>query len=245
MLTPSRLTLARKRRGLSLVQLAAATQVSVRSLSGYENGRQEPSQDTLSRLAAALDVPVGFLQAGDVDDIPVDAISFRALTKLTAGQRDTARSAGRIALMLAEWIEQRFHLPGPDVPSLPTLDPETAAEVVRACWGLGVAPRATSYGFWKPTGCGSTPSQPTAQRSTPSPSSGARHHTCCSTPPRRVSAADSTPPTNSATSSCTASTVCPMAQTPNRKPTASPPRSSCPAPACWHTAWPTPASTES
>src|SRR5262249_26343876 len=106
----------------------------------YESGRQRPNPRTLQRLAAALDVPVEFLQAGDVDEIPVDAISFRALSKLTAGQRDAARSAGRIALMLAEWIEQRFHLPEPQVPSLPTLDPETAAEVVRARWGLGVAP---------------------------------------------------------------------------------------------------------
>jgi Zn-dependent peptidase ImmA (M78 family)/DNA-binding XRE family transcriptional regulator len=140
MLTPSRLSLARKRRGLTLVHLATATEVSVRSLSAYENGGQRPSQDTLRRLAAVLDVPVEFLQAGDVDEIPIDAISFRAISKLTAGQRDTARSAGRIALMLAEWIEQRFHLPGPEVPSLPTLDPDTAAEVVRARWGLGVAP---------------------------------------------------------------------------------------------------------
>lgn len=138
--TPSRLVLARKRRGLTLVQLAAATELSVRSLSGYENGRAEPSPQTLGRLAVALDVPVAFLRAGDVDEIPVDAISFRALSKLTAAQRDTARSAGRMALLLAEWIEQRFHLPEPDVPSLPTLDPETAAEVVRARWGLGVAP---------------------------------------------------------------------------------------------------------
>lgn len=140
LLTPSRLTLARKRRGLTLVQLAAATGVSARSLSGYENDHQEPSPDVMRRLAAALDMPVGFLQASDVDEIPVDAVSFRALSKLTAGQRDTARSAARIALLLAEWVEQRFQLPAPDVPSLPTLDPETAAEVVRARWGLGVAP---------------------------------------------------------------------------------------------------------
>jgi len=140
MLTPSRLVLARKRRGLTLVELCAATEVSVRSLSAYENGRQTPSSGVLHRLAAVLDMPVEFLQAGDVDEIPIDAISFRAISKLTAGQRDTARSAGRIALMLAEWIEQRFHLPEAQVPSLPTLDPETAAEVVRARWGLGVAP---------------------------------------------------------------------------------------------------------
>jgi Zn-dependent peptidase ImmA (M78 family)/DNA-binding XRE family transcriptional regulator len=140
MLTPSRLTLARKRRGLTLVQLATAAGISVRSLSAYENGRQDPSQDALQRLAASLDIPATFLQAGDIDEIPIDAISFRAPSKLTAGQRDTARGAGRIALTLAEWIEQRFDLPKPDVPSLPTLDPETAAEVVRARWGLGVAP---------------------------------------------------------------------------------------------------------
>jgi Zn-dependent peptidase ImmA (M78 family)/DNA-binding XRE family transcriptional regulator len=139
-LTPSRLALARKRRGLTLVQLAAAVQVSARSLSAYENGAQEPSGPTLRRLAAALDVPASFLTADDVDEIPVDAISFRALSKLTAGQRDSARSAARIALLLAEWIETRFHLPRADVPSLPRLDPETAAEVVRARWGLGVAP---------------------------------------------------------------------------------------------------------
>jgi Zn-dependent peptidase ImmA (M78 family)/DNA-binding XRE family transcriptional regulator len=140
MLTPSRLTLARKRRGLTLVQLADAVGLSARSLSAYENGRQEPGPATRQRLAAALDVPEEFLGAGDVDEIPVDAISFRAASKLTAGQRDTARGAGRIALLLADWIEQRFHLPEPDVPSLPSLDPETAAEVVRARWGLGVAP---------------------------------------------------------------------------------------------------------
>ena len=139
-LTPSRLALARKRRGLTLVQLATAVGLSVRSLSAYENGHQEPGPDTRQRLAAALDVPAAFLTAGDVDEIPVGAISFRAASKLTAGQRDTARSAGRIALMLADWIEHRFELPAPDVPSLPSLDPETAAEVVRARWGLGVAP---------------------------------------------------------------------------------------------------------
>jgi Zn-dependent peptidase ImmA (M78 family)/DNA-binding XRE family transcriptional regulator len=139
-MTPSRLALARKRRGLTLVQLATAAGLSARSVSGYENGRQEPTPETLRRLAGALAVPVEFLQADDVDEIPLDAISFRAPSKLTAGQRDTARSAGRIAVLLAEWIEYRFRLPDPDIPSLPTLDPETAAEVVRARWGLGVAP---------------------------------------------------------------------------------------------------------
>ncbi len=139
-LTPSRLTLARQRRGLTLVQLSAATGISVRSLSGYENGRAHPNQLTVAKLATAVDMPPGFLYASDVDGIPLDAISFRAPSKLTAGQRDADRAAGRIALLLAEWIERRFQLPAPDVPSLSKMDPETAAEVVRARWGLGVAP---------------------------------------------------------------------------------------------------------
>jgi transcriptional regulator with XRE-family HTH domain len=67
-----------------------AVGLSARSLSGYENGHQEPGPGTLRRLASALDVPVGFLTAGDVDEIPTDAISFRAPSELTAGQRDTA-----------------------------------------------------------------------------------------------------------------------------------------------------------
>jgi Zn-dependent peptidase ImmA (M78 family)/DNA-binding XRE family transcriptional regulator len=139
-LTPSRLTLARQRRGMTLVQLATVSGVSVRSLSAYENGRQQPNQGTVGRLAGALEMPAGFLYAGDVDEIPPEAVSFRAPSKLTAAQRDAARAAGRIALLLAEWIEQRFQLPAPDVPSLSKQDPETAAEVVRAGWGLGVAP---------------------------------------------------------------------------------------------------------
>jgi Zn-dependent peptidase ImmA (M78 family)/DNA-binding XRE family transcriptional regulator len=140
MLTPSRLTLARQRRGLTLVQLSAAMGISVRSLSAYENGHQQPNQSTVDKLARALEMPGEFLRASDVDPIPLDAISFRAPSKLTAGQRDAARAAGRIALLLSDWIGERFELPAPDVPSLSTMDPETAAEVVRARWGLGVAP---------------------------------------------------------------------------------------------------------
>jgi Zn-dependent peptidase ImmA (M78 family) len=94
------------------------------------------------RLARAVAVPAEFLLAGAVDEVPMESISFRAPSKLPAFQRDMARSAGRVALLLDEWIEERFQLPVPDVPALPSLDPETAAEVVRARWGLGVAPVA-------------------------------------------------------------------------------------------------------
>jgi len=140
MLTPSRLMLARKRQGMTMVRLAEATGISTRSLSAYENGRQRPSRQALRALARALAVPIAFLEAPAIEEVPADAISFRAISKLTASQRDTACSAARIAFLINEWIEERFSLPAADVPSLPKLNPETAAEAFRALWGLGNAP---------------------------------------------------------------------------------------------------------
>jgi Zn-dependent peptidase ImmA (M78 family)/DNA-binding XRE family transcriptional regulator len=142
MLTPSRLEIARKRRGLTLTRLAELTGLSTRSISLYENGHQEPSAETLLHLADVLDVAPEFLGAPDVDQIPQAAVSFRALSKMTARQRDQALSAGRIALLINDWIDARFHLPAADIPSLTGHDPESAAEMVRARWGLGVRPIA-------------------------------------------------------------------------------------------------------
>ena len=139
-LTPSRLVIARKRRGLTLTQLAGLTGMSTRSISLYENGHQEPSADTLRQLALVLDVSPGFLRAPELDEIPEDAVSFRALSKMTARQRDRSLSAGRVALLINDWIDTRFRLPETDIPRLTGHDPEAAAEVTRARWGLGERP---------------------------------------------------------------------------------------------------------
>jgi Zn-dependent peptidase ImmA (M78 family)/DNA-binding XRE family transcriptional regulator len=139
-ITPSRLAVARKRRGLTLTRLAGLTGVSTHSLSVYENGHQAPAQDTLRLLATTLGVAECFLTAPDLDEIPEAAVSFRALSKMTARQRDRALAAGRVALLINEWIEARFNLPPADIASLTGHDPESAAEIVRARWGLGERP---------------------------------------------------------------------------------------------------------
>jgi Zn-dependent peptidase ImmA (M78 family)/DNA-binding XRE family transcriptional regulator len=139
-LSPSRLAIARKRRALTLTRLAGLAGLSTRSVSLYENGRAEPSPLTLRRLAAVLDVAPEFLSGPDVEEVPLDAVSFRALSKMTARQRDSALAAGRIALLINDWIETRFTLPPADIPVLTGEDPESAAEVVRARWGLGERP---------------------------------------------------------------------------------------------------------
>jgi Zn-dependent peptidase ImmA (M78 family)/DNA-binding XRE family transcriptional regulator len=142
MLTPSRLVIARKRRSLTLTRLAQLTGLSTRSISLYENGHQQPSDETLLQLADVLDVSPAFLGAPDVEEIPEEAVSFRALSKMTARQRDRALSADRIALLINDWIDARFQLPTADIPSLTGHDPESAAEVVRVRWGLGERPIA-------------------------------------------------------------------------------------------------------
>jgi Zn-dependent peptidase ImmA (M78 family) len=140
MVSSSRLTLARKRRGLSLVRLAELTGISTRSLSAYEKGEQRPGPGKVGVIAARLGYPTGFFFGDGIDELAPTAVSFRAPSKLPAVKRDAALSAGRLAMELNRWIVERFELPAADVPSLDRGDPELAAEEVRARWGLGNAP---------------------------------------------------------------------------------------------------------
>ncbi|MFJ1913052.1 helix-turn-helix domain-containing protein [Streptomyces sp. NPDC088147] len=140
MLTASRLVLARKRRRMTLSALTKKSGISVRSLTAFENGHKVPSPETLEILAEALGLPVAFFTASDVEEIALDTVSFRALSKMSALDRDSARGAGRIVVEINDWIERSFGLPEPHVPTLPHLSPEEAADRVRGLWGLGEAP---------------------------------------------------------------------------------------------------------
>lgn len=138
---PSRLTLARKRRGLTMTKLAALIGVELRSVSAYEKGEFRPEDYKLHKLAQALRFPEVFFFGDDLEAPTPDSASFRALSKMTAAQRDMALGEGAIALMLNKWIEERFELP---VAALPDLSrertPEGAAEQLRRHWGLGELP---------------------------------------------------------------------------------------------------------
>lgn len=140
MFNPNRLAHARKRRGWTITALAARTELSREILSRYENGGQVPTDGTVTVLAEALEVDESFLTGCDLEEIPVDAVSFRALSKMTNRTRDQGLAAGRIALLIDEWISNRFNLPPADVPTLTGRDPEAAAQELRARWGLGEQP---------------------------------------------------------------------------------------------------------
>ncbi|MFF5976930.1 helix-turn-helix domain-containing protein [Streptomyces sp. NPDC012769] len=140
MVTPSRIALARRRRGLTLAELSARSRVSLQSLSNYETGRTSPRPVTVDKIASALDFPAAFFEGPALDDLPSEGISWRARSKTSARVLDAARAAGVLGAMLYDWIDERFQLPAVDVPSLGKPDPETAAGMVRTRWGLGDAP---------------------------------------------------------------------------------------------------------
>lgn len=166
MFNPLRLTLARKRRGMKKRELAERIGLTEKSVSNYEAGSQEPESTTLSKLSEALRFPEAFF-FGDDPEVPTpDVASFRSLSKMTAPQRDSALGAGAVALLLNGWIESRFQLPEPNVPDLgreggasrwgsgdrvskepekypsrvSAQDPEAAAGMLRAHWGIGELP---------------------------------------------------------------------------------------------------------
>jgi Zn-dependent peptidase ImmA (M78 family)/DNA-binding XRE family transcriptional regulator len=133
----TRLDLARRRRGLTKGRLAEAAGLSTRILAAYERGDREPSEATVQKLAAALRFPAAFFTGEEIEEPSVDGVSFRALSTMTARQRDQATGAACIALQLDDWIRERFELPSPDVPRLGDVDPEAAAEAVRQMWNMG------------------------------------------------------------------------------------------------------------
>lgn len=140
MFNPARLKLARQRLGLSLTKVAEQSGVSLRSLTNYENEASPPSEENLLKLAHTLAVPRQFFERESVDLVPVDAVSFRKLSKTTALKRDAVLAAAVLAIEFFLVVESKFKLPPSDIPSLDKLGAEQAAELARRRWGLGDRP---------------------------------------------------------------------------------------------------------
>ena len=140
MFNPSRLSLARQRRGLTKTKLSVEAHLTVRSVSAFEAGDLVPSDATVAELARVLRFPVDFFAASSPEVPSPESVSFRALSSMTAGQRDSALGAGALAIELSQWLEARFQLPIAALPDMRGHDPEAAAEAIRGAWGLGVRP---------------------------------------------------------------------------------------------------------
>jgi Zn-dependent peptidase ImmA (M78 family)/transcriptional regulator with XRE-family HTH domain len=141
MFNPKRFAFARRRRGMTKRALADKTGASTRAITAYEAGERTPLPEILAQLAKLLEFPLEFFYGDDLDEFTEDSASFRSLSQMTAGQRDSALAAGTLAVRLGRWIEERFQLPECTVPDFHEGgEPEGTAAGLRAAWGLGERP---------------------------------------------------------------------------------------------------------
>lgn len=137
-LNPSRLTLVRRRKGLTKIAFADQIGVDRKSVQAYEGGLSAPSEETMSRIVRVTGFPYEFFIGDDLEEPTPDSGSFRSMSKMTAPQRGMALSQAALGLYLSAWLGRKFELPAPQLPDLGREpDPEAASEFVRREWALG------------------------------------------------------------------------------------------------------------
>jgi Zn-dependent peptidase ImmA (M78 family)/DNA-binding XRE family transcriptional regulator len=150
---PARLTLARRRRGMTKVDLGYTVDLSSRWIAAYERKEAEPPPETLARLADVLRVPPEFFFQPPPVELSSDSVSFRSFARLSAGQRDAALAAASIALEFSLLVDEVLALPPVDLPDVRDLDPATAALAVRSEWALGHLPAPNIIHLVEARGC--------------------------------------------------------------------------------------------
>jgi Zn-dependent peptidase ImmA (M78 family) len=140
-LNPSRLSLARRTRGVTKKALAEGTGVGIRTVTAYESGEIEASREYVARLAEWLKFPESFFSGDDLSEPQPDGASFRSLSRLTSRDLHSALASGALGFALFDWIQTIFNTPEVDIPNLSGVtNAEAGAETVRALWGLGTKP---------------------------------------------------------------------------------------------------------
>ncbi len=137
---PARLTLARRRRGMTKTALAGHIGITAKALGDIEAGMYQPDEERMGPLSRALAFPTEFFFREDPEHLPEESVSFRSMASMKASQREAALAAGELALEFSQWVGKRFDLPAIDVPDMRGATPEAAAAGVRAAWGLGERP---------------------------------------------------------------------------------------------------------
>lgn len=136
-----RLRQARRRRGLTRRGLAQVTGISERTLAYNESGKRAPNEEQRRALAGALGFPDRFFLRDDPEEVLKDGVSFRAMSRMTAGQRERALAGAELALELSAWLDRKFKLPKPDlIDCRHHRNPEAAAVALRSHWCLGDRP---------------------------------------------------------------------------------------------------------
>ncbi len=138
---PTRLAIARKRRGYGKTEFAEKLGVSSRMITAYESGDSTPSLETFIKIQAVLGFPAAFFEGEDLEEPQCFDVSFRSLSTMSAKLRDMALSQGALAIHFTKWLESLFELPVPNLLDLGAeTEPEVAAEYLREAWGIGQQP---------------------------------------------------------------------------------------------------------
>lgn len=140
MFNPTRLDVARKRRGFNKGELAEKIGVSLRTITAYERAEYEPTPETLDAMSKVLGFPLGWFMGSDLHQPTTETASFRSQARMSAKNRDAALASGALAFLLNDWLEERFSLPEATLPDLREEQPEDAAIILRQQWGLGERP---------------------------------------------------------------------------------------------------------
>jgi Zn-dependent peptidase ImmA (M78 family)/transcriptional regulator with XRE-family HTH domain len=140
---PARLTQARLLAGLTKADLAAEMHLSAAAIGQFEAGLSTPRAEHLPRLAATLNVPVGFFAAGrPYARVDAGVAHFRSLRSTRVRERAKAIAYVEQVWELTNALERYVELPELDLPKVSekTADPAAAASAARAHWNLPPGP---------------------------------------------------------------------------------------------------------
>jgi Zn-dependent peptidase ImmA (M78 family)/transcriptional regulator with XRE-family HTH domain len=139
-LQASRLTAARRLRGMTLTEVATLLGVTPSLVGKWENEKADGSH-FVAELAEVLSVPKGFLQGTELTVTSVESVSFRRRQDAKRATRDRAASCIDIAYgELLPLMREEIMLHPTSIPNYSGEAPEVAARQLREAWGLGSAP---------------------------------------------------------------------------------------------------------
>jgi Zn-dependent peptidase ImmA (M78 family)/DNA-binding XRE family transcriptional regulator len=150
-----RLKSARQYRGMTLTELAAATDISKQSLSLYENNKNKPELKNVLLLSRALDFPLEFFSSEGFYQVKTEATYFRSLLSATKKDRTAQSIKLEYIAQIYETLFERVVFPRLNLPDISfnggnedyayendteVAELEEIAQQVRDFWGLGLEP---------------------------------------------------------------------------------------------------------
>lgn len=137
----ARLQSARRYRGMTIIELANAIEVTKQSISQFENGLISPQFDTLMKMISVLKFPREYFYEEDEVDIVLGNTYFRALTKMSKKEEGVQKEKTKILGKLFNFFNEYIEFPNLNLPEFDEgLSIEDKALKLREYWGLGEEP---------------------------------------------------------------------------------------------------------